>query len=551
MDVKITSYWRSKHHTRIIKNITIDTTTTKTIVKQMSGLFGQDVTLSEDIDDDLYWACHSGTDENRLLELIRKGANVNASVGRKQNMTPLIAAVSGGHVHTVRLLLQRGAEVNIRANGNVNGPTPLHVACRHGMLEMVNVLLENNCEIDPLDGNSNTPADLAGKIHHSGIIKVLNEQKMKLMMQGGSNSPVGVPRKDSHHRRQSTDAGEAARELDESGSSFTPPAVPAVEKLRDSSASNNNGHSRTTSSDLEMLLVAHRQLTVRESARDRQLQRIQDSVTNLQSGMHRMVTMVDGLRLLVVQSLQTNEKETVARIEQSTSESMKQFDATKKQLVHEQEKTAKLQAKCQQMQAGMKREQLRSEELEENLKHTKKHLEMALDKKWEEGKKKKQQHQEAMEIKIEKTMKSNVMKPTSSSSMGIGSEAQKRLARLAAEKKQAVAKKTTNPAPNFGDDRYGGLFDDDSDDGGGDGSGDGDGGNGKQLATTIHRERRPSSTAFHKEPNVRRLSRTDQLLKTMIVDLSPFYMADDVVEKSTEKPAEKKGTCSDDLFDFA
>jgi len=527
----------------------------------MSGLFGQDVTLSEDIDDDLYWACHSGTDEDRLLELIRKGANVNASVGKKQNMTPLIAAVSGGHVHTVRLLLQRGAEVNIRAKGDVNGPTPLHVACRHGMLEMVNVLLENNCEIDPLDGNSNTPADLAGKIHHSGIIKVLNEQKMKLMMQGGNNSPVRVPRKDSHHRRQSTDAGEAARELDESGSSFTPPAVPAVEKLRDSSASNNNGHSRTTSTDLEMLLVAHRQLTVRESARDRQLQRIQDSVTNLQSGMHRMVTMVDGLRLLVVQSLQTNEKETVARIEQSTSKSMKQFDATTKQLVREQEKTAKLQAECQQMQAGMKREQERREELEENLKHTKKHLEMALDKKWEEGKKKKQQHQEA-------TMKSNVMKPTSSSSMGIGSEAQKRLARLAAEKKQAVAKKTkTDPAKSmekakeekslFGDDRYGGLFDDDSGDDGGGGSGGGGngggggGGDGKQLATTIHRERRPSSTAFHKEPNVRRLSRTDQLLKTMIVDLSPFDMADDVVEKSTEKPTEKKGTCSDDLFDFA
>ena len=85
---------------------------------------------------------------------------------------------------------------------------------------------------------------------------------------------------------------------------------------------------------------------------------------------------------------------------------------------------------------------------------------------------------------------------------------------------------------------------------GGNGGGGG-GGDGKQLATTIHRERRPSSTAFHKEPNVRRLSRTDQLLKTMIVDLSPFDMADDVVEKSTEKPTEKKGTCSDDLFDFA
>ena len=85
-----------------------------------SGLFGQDVTLSEGIDDALYWACHSGSDSDRINDLIRKGANVNASCGKNKTLTPLVAAVAGAHVDTVRELLRIGADVNIRAKGGID-----------------------------------------------------------------------------------------------------------------------------------------------------------------------------------------------------------------------------------------------------------------------------------------------------------------------------------------------------------------------------------------------------------------------------------------------
>ena len=113
-------------------------------------MFGNDLTLSETIDDDLYWACHSGSNADRLNELIRKGGDVNASVGKNQTKTCLQAAVSGGHLHTVQALLNNGADVNIRAKGGQNSPTPLHTACRHGMLEMAQLLFTRcpMCEHD-------------------------------------------------------------------------------------------------------------------------------------------------------------------------------------------------------------------------------------------------------------------------------------------------------------------------------------------------------------------------------------------------------------------
>jgi len=54
--------------------------------------------------------------------------------------TPLRAAIEGGHVDVVRLLVSRGANVNRRPGGW--GETPLMLAARHGDAEIVEVLLD-------------------------------------------------------------------------------------------------------------------------------------------------------------------------------------------------------------------------------------------------------------------------------------------------------------------------------------------------------------------------------------------------------------------------
>ena len=617
-----------------------------------TGLFGNDVTLSEDIDDDLYWACHSGSDEDRLYDLIRKGANVNACVGKQKNMTCLSAAVSGGHVHTVRALLRRGADVDIRAKGGTNSPTPLHIACRHGMFEMVQVLLlEFNADMDAVDGDNNTPADLAGKIHHSGIIKILNEQKMNLMMSTPSMNAAAAskpaPRKGSDHRRMSstlTDGGKAAAELDGDLSSFTPPAVDGAATKGEGGEGRHDAlaHGRSTSTDLEMLLVAHRQLTVRESSRDRQLQRIQDSVTNLQAGMHRMVyvyggtvvvvavvvavvvvvvvgvggcvlcisplishqralfslccfyflrsTMVDGLRLLVVESLQVGEKETVQRIEKSTKQSLTQLKTATEKFQQEKTKTVGLEAKCQKLQKEMSAAKRLREELEINLKMAREHLNSAIDdkanmkanmttmqhtreKEHKEAKERiqKKEKQEKQEKQIKRDKEKKEAEKTENTERRdkreqekrtrvavaappkIGTEAQKRLERLALEKRTATLATLVvdeEVSSIFGTTKnIDGLFGSDDD--------DDDNENGTTTTSPIHRERRPSATLHHKEPNVRRLSRSDAstLMTTMIVDDfettndGAFDDPDDLF--GIQKKSTTATTNLDDLFDFA
>ncbi len=49
-----------------------------------------------------------------------------------------------GHVQVLRLLLQHGADINIRA---ANGSTPLHWAAQQGRLEVVTELVHSGADI--------------------------------------------------------------------------------------------------------------------------------------------------------------------------------------------------------------------------------------------------------------------------------------------------------------------------------------------------------------------------------------------------------------------
>jgi ankyrin repeat protein len=67
-----------------------------------------------------------------------------------EGVTPLIAAVEGGHFQTVRLLVQAGADVN---RPDASGFTPLMGAARAGHHDMVKFLLEQGANIEAVDKN--------------------------------------------------------------------------------------------------------------------------------------------------------------------------------------------------------------------------------------------------------------------------------------------------------------------------------------------------------------------------------------------------------------
>lgn len=76
-----------------------------------------------------------------------------------RSSTPLSRAAAKGHLGVVKLLLERGASVNIPGRG---GLTPLHEAAGCGQLEVCRVLLGAGAAVAARDHSNRQP------LHYSG-----------------------------------------------------------------------------------------------------------------------------------------------------------------------------------------------------------------------------------------------------------------------------------------------------------------------------------------------------------------------------------------------
>lgn len=108
-------------------------------------------------------ASHFGHEETTAL-LLNSAANVNALSKNKLGVTALHAALFGSKVGTAKLLINRGADVNIRRGGK-NSPragwTALHYAAANGFLELIGPLCEQGADLDATDCEGRTPLDIA------------------------------------------------------------------------------------------------------------------------------------------------------------------------------------------------------------------------------------------------------------------------------------------------------------------------------------------------------------------------------------------------------
>lgn len=91
-----------------------------------------------------------------LLSHPKCAANINTR--DMAGWSPLHLAAKAGLVDVVRLLLDRGAEINARDD---YGSTPLHRAVWHGRNEVVNVLIGNGADLNLPDDSGKTGLDLA------------------------------------------------------------------------------------------------------------------------------------------------------------------------------------------------------------------------------------------------------------------------------------------------------------------------------------------------------------------------------------------------------
>ena len=105
--------------------------------------------------------------------LINRGADINAPDER--NFTPVFVAFKG-HVESARMLLERGAVINIT---NIFGETPLHQAIRWGEIELVRLFLEHGADPNLANRYDATPSEMALRFDAPELVEVLSEYGAK------------------------------------------------------------------------------------------------------------------------------------------------------------------------------------------------------------------------------------------------------------------------------------------------------------------------------------------------------------------------------------
>jgi ankyrin repeat protein len=102
--------------------------------------------------------------------LLESGAEVNSSSQNRLKVTPLNSAAAGRHYEIAMLLLERGANPNIRQEGDF---VPLHSAAMNGQIEMVKILLQYGADKDLKSLDNKTARDYALENGHKVVAEVL------------------------------------------------------------------------------------------------------------------------------------------------------------------------------------------------------------------------------------------------------------------------------------------------------------------------------------------------------------------------------------------
>lgn len=115
----------------------------------------------------LHLAAYFGVKASVQL-LLDRGADVNLK--ESEGRTSLCWASESGHIEVVRLLLKKGADLEA-ADGY--GWTPLHLALWSGHIEVVRLLLEEGADLEAGDEDGRTPLLLALESRHIEVVKLL------------------------------------------------------------------------------------------------------------------------------------------------------------------------------------------------------------------------------------------------------------------------------------------------------------------------------------------------------------------------------------------
>ena len=124
-------------------------------------------------------AAEEGHDQLIRL-LLDRGAEVNAQGGLYGNA--LQAASRGGHEQTVQILLDRGAKINAQGG---KYDSALQAASRGGHEKVIQVLLDRGAKINAQGGHYGNALQAASLYGNENIVQVLLDRGAKINVQGG------------------------------------------------------------------------------------------------------------------------------------------------------------------------------------------------------------------------------------------------------------------------------------------------------------------------------------------------------------------------------
>jgi len=123
----------------------------------------------------IHLAAFAGNTANVRL-LLDRGADIRLRAKTKFRNTPFLVAMLTGHIETIRLLLDRGADVMDRQH---EGTAALHEAAFVGDLELVKLLVERGAETGPRTDDGKTPLDFAIREKHEDVAEFLRSKGVR------------------------------------------------------------------------------------------------------------------------------------------------------------------------------------------------------------------------------------------------------------------------------------------------------------------------------------------------------------------------------------
>ena len=123
----------------------------------------------------------------RLLDADPESVRIHLESRDPVGMTPLHKATWGGHPEIVRLLLERGADVNAKDGG---GQTAVSLAARWGRADLMNVLLDHGADTSIRDDHGRTLLHYAAQYDHVDVMRELISHGFDVNVQAITGTPL-------------------------------------------------------------------------------------------------------------------------------------------------------------------------------------------------------------------------------------------------------------------------------------------------------------------------------------------------------------------------